>query len=85
MNKPLDAKDFTAIAEILGNGTDDRCSLNQVWSQKVLASERYWREEAHRKAAALVAILNEDPMDSDHRRIAQKALPWNVDWKAGDE
>jgi hypothetical protein len=41
--QPLTEEERAKIYEWLGDGTDNRCSLNQYWSQKVLASEAYWR------------------------------------------
>lgn len=42
--KPLSKEDRDKLREFLGEGTDDRCALNQFWSQRVLAAEAYWRE-----------------------------------------
>lgn len=32
------------MVEFLGDGTDNRCFLNQWWAQKVIADGAYWRE-----------------------------------------
>jgi len=42
--KPLSRDEFQKLREFLGDGTDNRCSLNQFWSQKVIAAEKFWRE-----------------------------------------
>lgn len=44
MNKPLSKEERAKYAEFLGDGTDDRAFLNQQWAQRLLESERFWRE-----------------------------------------
>ena len=53
MNKPLSKEERARLPEFLGDGTDDRCFLNQQWAQKLLADANFWRE----------AVKNQDALE----------------------